>query len=91
MSGIIAAAGISLAGTVFSALSGNRRAKKQRRAAQRRINQLEKQGKLLRESRPDIIDPYAGITNVSDLAKDLSGMVTNPYANLGVATKAPVA
>lgn len=88
MSGIIAAAGISLAGTVFSALSGNRRAKKQRRAAQRRIKQLEAQGKALRESRPDIIDPYSGITNLSDMAKDLSGMITNPYANLGVATKA---
>jgi len=88
MSGIIAAAGIGLLGSIGGGLLGNRRAKKQRRAAQRRINQLEKQGKLLRESRPDIIDPYSGITNVSGLAQDLSGMITNPFANLGVASKA---
>ena len=89
MSGIaVAAAGIGAIGSVVGGLLGNRRAKQQRRAAQRRIKQLEAQGKALRESRPDIIDPYSGITNVSDMAKDLSGMITNPYANLGVATKA---
>ena len=37
---------------------------------------------------PDLTNPYAGVTNLSDLAQDLSGQMYNPYSNLGVATQA---
>ncbi len=37
---------------------------------------------------PDLTNPYAGVTNLSDLAQDLSGQMSNPYSNLGVATRA---
>ena len=37
---------------------------------------------------PDLTNPYAGVTNLSDLASDLSGQMYNPYSNIGVATKA---
>ena len=42
----------------------------------------------LEASRQQITNPYSGVTDVSALAKDLSSKVTNPFANLGVATKA---
>ena len=42
----------------------------------------------IRASRQPITNPYANTKDVSDMAKDLSGMITNPYANLGVATQA---
>ena len=38
--------------------------------------------------RQDIINPYAGITDLSGLARDLSSQVTNPYNNLQVSTAA---
>ena len=48
------------------------------------------EGKLdsLEKSRQAITNPYAGVTDISSMAKDLSGMVSNPYASLGVATQA---
>jgi hypothetical protein len=42
----------------------------------------------IRAARQPITNPYANTTNLSGLAKDLSGMINNPYANLGVATQA---
>ena len=44
--------------------------------------------KRLEASRQAIVNPYANTTDLSGLAKDLSGMMTNPYASLGVATNA---
>ena len=41
----------------------------------------------LKASRQEIIDPYAGVENLSSLAQDLSGQMSNPFASLGVATK----
>ncbi len=34
------------------------------------------------------MNPYADVKDISGMAKDLSGMVSNPYASLGVATQA---
>lgn len=39
-------------------------------------------------NRQSIPNPYANIKDLSGIAKDLSGMVSNPFANLGVATQA---
>ena len=38
--------------------------------------------------RQDIINPYAGITDLSGLASDLSSQITNPFNNLQVSTAA---
>ena len=40
------------------------------------------------ESRQDIINPYAGITDLSGLARDLTSQITNPFNNLTVSTAA---
>ena len=42
----------------------------------------------LKASRATIINPYASTKDLSGMAKDLSGQIRNPYANLGVATQA---
>jgi hypothetical protein len=58
-----------------------KRAARERRRLQAKLDSLEK-------SRQAIINPYEGIKDLSGMAKDLSGMISNPYANLGVATQA---
>ena len=40
------------------------------------------------EDRQDITNPYAGISDLSDLASDLSGQIQNPFENLQVSTAA---
>jgi hypothetical protein len=67
----------SIAGGLFGASA----AKKKERAAARERARL--QGKLnsLEANRQEIINPYAGVT-------DLSSMISNPFANLSVATGA---
>ena len=63
---------------------------KKREAYRARLEQDRLKGELevLEKSRQTIKNPYAGVTDISSMAKDLSGMVSNPYANLGVATQA---
>ena len=34
------------------------------------------------------MNPYSGAKNLADQVKDLSGNLSNPYANIGVATQA---
>ena len=79
----IAAGALSLFGG-FSKRAAMRRA--QRRAAADK-RKAQAQLTALENSRQAIINPYANAKDLSSLAKDLSGMVSNPYANLGVATK----
>lgn len=65
-----------LIGGLFSGGKAKRAAKKaerQRRSMEQKLSRLE-------ASRQDIIDPYAGIT-------DLSSMITNPFAGMPVATQ----
>ena len=63
---------------------------KRREAYRARLERDRLKGELsiLEKNRQTIINPYAGVKDISDMAKDLSGMVSNPYANLGVATQA---
>ena len=42
----------------------------------------------IKASRVPITNPYAGNTNLSSLATNLSDMISNPFANLSVATQA---
>ena len=44
--------------------------------------------KELQDARQDIINPYAGVTNLSGMAEDLTGLMSNPFESLGVATQA---
>jgi len=64
-----------------SASAAKRRAEREKRKQLTKLPKLEK-------NRLAIINPYANVKNLSNMAKDLSGMISNPYANLGVATQA---
>jgi len=67
----------SIAGGIF----GSNAAKKRARAAARERRRLTNKLNNLEKNRQAIINPYEGIT-------DLSSMVSNPFANLSVATGA---
>jgi len=47
-----------------------------------------KKVKSLQEGRQTIINPYAGVSDLSSMAEDLSSMMSNPFESLGVATQA---
>jgi hypothetical protein len=77
-------AALSIGSSVFGSMSASkarRRAEREKRRQLAKLAQLEK-------NRQAIINPYANVKNLSSMAKDLSGMISNPYANLGVATQA---
>jgi hypothetical protein len=72
--GALVGAGVQILGGIGSAIFGG----KAKRRARRRQAALEKQISELEASRQEIINPYAGV----------EGMLTNPFANLTVATQA---
>ena len=77
---VVAAAivgGASLLGSGISAYQSG----KQARRAGRRARRLEDKMDTLERNRQDVINPFGGMRNLSD-------MVSNPYANLQVATEA---
>jgi len=86
--GIVTAAAV---GVASSAIGGAVTAGKQHR-------EMRKQRSLKREAkanmdqaiddRQDIINPYAGVTDLSGLASDLASQITNPFENLQVSTAA---
>jgi len=77
-------AGIQLIGSLFG---GGKRRRAARRAAQKKQMLEAKLGRL-EKNRQSIINPYEGVKDLSNMAKDLSGMASNTMANLGVATQA---
>mgnify|MGYP003114360014 CR=1 FL=1 len=68
---------ISVAGGIF----GSRRARREARRRENQARALEYKLNELEENRQEIINPYESVT-------DLSSMMSNPFANLSVATQA---
>jgi hypothetical protein len=85
---IIAAAAIGGGISLLSGLFGSASANKRARRAQNEAKRIEREIDILERNRQTIINPYDQISNLSDTAIDLSDQMTNPFANLGVATKA---
>lgn len=86
MAAVTAAVGatVAIGGSLVQAHQQKQAAKGYRNEQARReaeITELEK-------NRQAIPNPYAGFKDISGMAKDLSGMISNPFANLGVATQA---
>jgi hypothetical protein len=75
--GAAVAGGASLLGGIFGASA----AKKQKKRAAREKRKLQAKLANLEENRQNIINPYEDVTS-------LSSMLSNPMANLGVATQA---
>ena len=77
MVGAIIGGVASLAGGMF----GSRKARRAARRARREAAKLERKLTELEKNRQEIINPYEGV-------QDLSSMLSNPFANLSVATQA---
>ena len=75
--GGVVSAGLGMVG----ANQAEKAAKGERNRANAEKKRLEDELRALENSRQPIINPYANV-------KDLSGNLSNPYANLGVATQA---
>ena len=88
MSMVVAGAITSGVGAIAGGIFGSSAAKKARRRAEKEARARAAELASLERSRQAIINPYEGVKDVSAMASDLSGMVSNPYASLGVATKA---
>lgn len=84
MSGILVGVGASLLGGFIGSGSARRR----RRAAERAAREKQRELNRLERNRQAVINPYADVKSLADMAKDLSSELKNPFANLGVATKA---
>ena len=74
----VATTTVGLAQITFQEIQANK--------AQRREEALKTEMDNL--ARQPIINPYEGVTNLSEMASDLSGMLSNPFNSLGVATAA---
>jgi hypothetical protein len=77
-------AGVAVVGGLVSANQSKQAAKGFANEAKRKeweISELEK-------NRQAIPNPYENVRDISNLATNLSGMISNPYANIGVATQA---
>lgn len=79
---------IGAGASIVSGLIGMGSANRARRAAARAAKARAKELNRLEKTRQAIINPYEGVKDISSMASDLSGMVSNPYDSLGVATKA---
>ena len=81
-------AAIGLGGSLISGIFGASKAKSQARAAAKEKRRLSRELSNLEANRQPVINPYEDMQSVAGLAQDLSGSMTNPMANLGVATQA---
>ncbi len=81
MPGPLLAAGIGAAANIVGGIFGSSRARREARRRERQARKLEAKLNRLEANRQQIINPYEDVTN-------LSSMLSNPFANLSVATKA---
>ena len=79
---------VSGAAAIGSAVVKGVAANKAAKRAGSRARRAEQAIANLQNNRQKVINPYEGVSNVADMAKNLSGGLSNPYANLGVATQA---
>ena len=82
--GALISGGIQILGGLF----GGGAAKRRERAAKAEKDRLQRKLTNSENNRQDIINPYEGASDLSSLAADLSGQMSNPFANLSVATQA---
>lgn len=81
MPGPLLAAGIGAAANIVGGIFGSSRARREARRRERQARKLEAKLNRLEANRQQIINPYEGV-------QSLSSMLSNPFANLSVATKA---
>ena len=83
---LVAGSIVSGVGKVIGGLFGAGRARRARRRAAAEKRRLKGELNSLEKSRQKIINPYSNTKDLSSLAKDLSGKLSNPYGSLSVST-----
>lgn len=86
--GMAVAAGIGATVSIVGGIIQKGRAKDAAIQAQRERDRINREIQIFESNRQAIINPYAGVVSLADMATDLSGDLSNPFANLGVATSA---
>jgi hypothetical protein len=84
----ITAAAIGVGTSVIGGAVGAHQASQAAKGARNDARRAKAEMDAIKAARQPITNPYATTIDLSGLAKDLSGMINNPYANLGVATQA---
>lgn len=79
-----ASAAIAIGGAIYKGV----KAKQAKDEAEREQAMRARQIRAFENNRQDVINPYSDVKSLADLAKDLSGDMSNAYNNLGVATQA---
>ena len=77
---------VSGVGKVIGGSFGAGRARRARRRAAAEKRRLKGELNSLEKSRQKIVNPYSNTKDLSSLAKDLSGNLSNPYGSLSVST-----
>ena len=79
---------IGAIGSVAGGIIGSSSAKKQAEAAKAERDRISRQMALFEQNRQAVINPYSGVTSLSGLVDEMRADLSNPFANLGVATSA---
>tara|TARA_R110002072_G_scaffold96944_1_gene213037 strand:+ start:34 stop:909 length:876 start_codon:yes stop_codon:yes gene_type:complete len=84
----VIAAGIGATVSIIGGIINKRNAEDAAREAQKERDRINRQIQIFESNRQAIVNPYAGVVSLADMATDLSADLSNPFANLGVATSA---
>lgn len=82
------AAVFGFASNIFGGMMANNAAEKAMKEQRRMEQRYTMQMNSIKARRANLTNPYSSTKDLSGLAEDLSGQLTNPYNNIGVATKA---
>jgi 1-aminocyclopropane-1-carboxylate deaminase/D-cysteine desulfhydrase-like pyridoxal-dependent ACC family enzyme len=81
---MVGMAAVSVVGGIIQ----GKKASKAQASADQEIRRREAQLKAFERNRQKVTNPYAGVTDLGSMITDLSSIMSNPFANLGVATQA---
>ena len=79
---------IGAGATVYASNKASKSQSKQARRAEDRANALSAEMDELELARQEIINPYDDVVSLDDIIVDNTGLLSNPFENLGVATQA---
>ena len=88
MAGLVVAAGIGAGVQIIGGLISGRGAEKAAKAAQAEKDRINRALNLFEQNRQAVINPYEDVTSLTELIDDMRDDLSNPFANLGVATSA---
>tara|TARA_R110000796_G_scaffold74404_7_gene167463 strand:+ start:238 stop:978 length:741 start_codon:yes stop_codon:yes gene_type:complete len=73
--------------SIVGGMVGRKRAKEAEAKAQQERDRIQRQMAAFENSRQDVINPYAGVTSNEAMIEEMQENLSNPFANLGVATQ----